>query len=102
FAVVFYQSIGPDVITTVVSPSAYNAGTWHHATGVLRSGHAELYVDGVLVGQDMTNSIASVRVATQTTIGQVASGLVGGIDERRLYSRALTAAEISVLAPPPP
>src|SRR2546422_1807005 len=49
FAVVFYQAIQPDVYTSATSPLTYNDGTWHHAAGVLRSGLAELYVDGVLI-----------------------------------------------------
>src|SRR2546428_9292121 len=90
FAVIFYQAIQPDVYTSVASPVAYNDGTWHHAAGVLRSGLAELYMDGVLVAQDTTNPIASVRTSTQTTIGRGASDFIGGIDESRVYSRALT------------
>src|SRR5205807_8532448 len=92
----------PDVYTAVASPLPYNDGDWHHAAGVLRTGLAELYVDGVLVAQDTTNPIASVRSATGTTIGQVASGFGGDIDEVRVYSRALPATEIAALAPPPP
>src|SRR3989454_8941730 len=55
FNIVFYQAIGPDVTTSAASPLAYNDGTWHHATGVLRAGLAELYVDGGLVAQATTN-----------------------------------------------
>jgi glucose/arabinose dehydrogenase len=93
FAIVFYQAIGPDLITAVASGRTYNDGTWHHAAGVLRSGQAELYVDGVLVARD-TGSITSVRSSTQTVVGQVASDFIGDIDEVRVYSRALTASEI--------
>src|SRR5436309_2008404 len=81
FAVVFYQAIQPDVLTQVASPLAYNDGTWHHAAGVLRTGLAELYVDGVLVAEDTTNPIASVRASTLTEIGHVASDYIGDIDE---------------------
>src|SRR5439155_22353850 len=91
-----------DVYTAVASPLTYNDGTWHHAAGILRSGLAELYVDGVLVAQDMTNPIASVRSSTQTVIGHVASDFVGDIDEVRIFSSALMAAEIAALVPPPP
>src|SRR2546427_12000051 len=98
FAVVFYQAIAPDIVTYAETPLAYNDGTWHHAAGVLRSGLAELYVDGVLVARDTTNPITSVRTATQTTVGQVASGFVGDIDEVRVFSRPLTAEEIAALA----
>lgn len=51
FSIVFYQAIGPDIITAVTSPLAYNDGQWHHACGILRDGIAELYVDGDLVGR---------------------------------------------------
>ena len=98
FAVVFYQSIGPDVVTAVVSPLADNDGTWHHAAAVLRSGLAELYVDGVLVARATTNPITSVRTSTLTILGQVASGFVGDIDEVYVFSRALFTGEIAALA----
>src|SRR5437867_2281895 len=104
FAVIFYQAIQPDVYTDATSPLTYNDGTWHHAAGVLRSGLAELYVDGVLVARDTTNPITSVRTSTLTEIGHVASDFVGDIDEVRVFTRALSAAEITTLAllPPPP
>src|SRR5205809_1251552 len=102
FGIIFYQTVRPDNFTEVRSPLVYNDGTWHHATGILRQGLAELFVDGVLVAQDKTNPVASVRTSSGTTIGQVASGFGGDIDEIRVYSRALTAIEIATLAPPPP
>src|SRR2546426_8910872 len=102
FGAVFYQSIGPDVVTEVASPLAFNDGTWHHAAGVLRNGLAELYVDGVLVARDTTNPITSIRTSTQTIVGQVASYLTGDIDEVLIYTRALTVGEIAALAPSPP
>src|SRR5437773_9476569 len=71
FAVIFYQAIRPDVYTAVASPLTYNDGTWHHAEGILRSGLAELYVDGALVAQDTTNPIASVRPGPQQGDGHV-------------------------------
>jgi len=83
--------------TDATSLLTYNDGRWHHAAGVLRNGLAELYVDGVLVAQDTTNPIASVRSSTRTVAGRVASDFVGGIDEMRLYSRALSPEEISSL-----
>src|SRR3989454_5950337 len=98
----FYQSIGPDVFTEIVSPLGYNDGDWHHAAAVLRSGLVRLYVDGVLVAQDTTNPITSVRASTQTMVGRVASNFAGDIDEAFVFSRSLTEAEIAALAPPPP
>src|SRR2546422_8683451 len=98
----FYQSIGPDVFTETVSPLTYNDGEWHHAAAALRSGLVRLYVAGVLVAQDTTNPITSVRLSTQTVVGQVASDFRGDIDGGRGYSRALSDAETAALAPPRP
>src|SRR3989442_3316672 len=102
FAVVFYQSIAPDVVTEVVSPLAYNDGDWHHAAGVLGSGLVKLYVDGLLVAQDTTNAITSVRTSTQTIVGQVASDFAGDIDGRVDFSPALTDEYLDTLSPSPP
>src|SRR2546422_3785515 len=100
FGATFYQST--TVWTEIVSPLVYNDGEWHHAAAVLRSGLVELYVDGILVAQDTTNPITSVRTSTQTIVGQVASDFVGDIDEVVVFSRALSDGEIAGLAPPPP
>src|SRR2546422_4441500 len=97
FGATLYQSIGPDVFTEIRSPLAYNDGTWHHVAAVLRSGLVRIYVDGVLVAQDTTNPITSVRTSTLTEIGHVASNFAGDIDEVFAFSRALTDAEIAAL-----
>src|SRR5256885_6335102 len=97
FGATFYQSIGPDVFTDIVSPLAYNDGTWHHAAAVLRSGLVRIYVDGVLVAQDTTDPIGSVRTSTQTILGQVASDFAGDIDEVLVFPRALSDAEVAAL-----
>ena len=55
-------------------------------------------MDGVLVAQDTTSPIASVRTSTVTGIGYIASDFVGSIDEVRVFSRALSASEIAALA----
>src|SRR2546426_3693509 len=102
FGATFYQSIGPDVFTEIVSPLAYNDGEWHHAAAVLLSGLVRLYVDGVLVAQDSTNPISSVRPSTQTVTGHVASDFVVDIDDVLASSPALTRVPISAFAPPPP
>src|SRR3989454_3391337 len=102
FGATFYQSVGPDVFTEIVSPLTCSDGDWHHASAVLRTGLAELDVDGALVVRDTTNPIVSVRTSTQTIIGRVASDFAGDLDEVFVFSRALTDAEIAALAPPPP
>src|SRR3989440_10551105 len=97
FGATFYQSIAPGVFTEIVSPLAYNDGTWHHLAAVLRSGLARIYVDGALVAQDATNPLTSVRTSTQTVVGQVASDFAGDIDEVLVYGLALSDAEIATL-----
>src|SRR2546427_1489692 len=98
FGATFYQSISPDVFTEIVSPLAYNDGTWHHAAAVLRNGLVELYVDGTLKAADTTSPILSVRPSTGVQIGHVASDFAGDIDEIRVFSRAVSNAEIAALA----
>src|SRR3989475_6943962 len=100
FGASFYQSIGPDVFTEIASPIIYNDGAWHHVAAVLRLGLVRLYVDGVLVAQDTTNPITSVRTSTLTEIGHVANYFAGDIDEVHVFSRGLSDAEIAALAPP--
>src|SRR5438552_17147562 len=102
FGATFYQSIAPDVFTDIRSPLTYDDGAWHHLAAVLRNGLVELYVDGVLIAQTTTNRIVLVRSSSQTVVGQIASNFVGNVDELRVYSRALSSAEIAALAPPAP
>ena len=96
FGATFYKSATE--WTEIVTSMVYNDGTWHYAAAVLRSGLAEIYVDGILVAQDNSNPIASVRSSTQTTVGRIASEFVGDIDEVRVYNRALNESEIASLA----
>src|SRR5438132_13148632 len=96
----FYQSAS--VWTEIVSPLSYNDGTWHHAAAVLRNGLVELYVDGHRIARDGSSPISWVRAATQTIAGSVASDFIGDIDELRLFSRALSAADIAAIMLPPP
>src|SRR2546428_4792410 len=91
FGATFYQASSPDVFTAIVSPLAYNDGEWHPGAAVLRNGLVELYVDGALKASDTTGAISSVRPSTGVRIGQVASDFSGGIDEIRIFTRALTA-----------
>src|SRR2546427_647227 len=97
FGATFYQSIGPDVFTEIVSPLAYNDGAWHHAAAVLRNGLVVIYVDGAIKASDATGPISSVRSSTSVQIGHVASDFGGDIDEVLVYPRALSDAEIAAL-----
>src|SRR5947209_17410102 len=97
-----YNSTLPLHDALPICPITYDDGTWHHVAGVLRSGLAELYVDGVLVAQDTTNPITSVRPSTQTTLGRVTRNFHGGIAEARVSSLPPTVGQNAALAPAPP
>ncbi len=82
------------------------AGTgWHHvAYSVNDAGDAAtLYLDGVAVASSGTTSSISYALGANSFIGKHGNGdstfdFTGKIDDARVYSRALTAAEIFTLA----
>jgi hypothetical protein len=79
-------------------------GAWHHVAVVLSGGTGTLYVDGQpgTPRTGMTLTPASLGTTTNNYIGRsqfaVDPYLDGSIDDFRVYSRALSAAEILVLA----
>ena len=86
--------------------SALSTGTWYHVTGV-RSGTAlSLYVDGVDVGTTSPTTSGSILDSDDDlSLGAAWSGggrLAGGVDDVRIYDRALSPAEIGALAASPP
>ena len=96
----FFANIGGNVLLTpAASSDRIWDGAWHHATGVYDGITTKLYVDGLLVGSsaegggDIDYSEAGplvfgdYRVATELPFR-------GGIDEVKLYNRALSEQEI--------
>ena len=88
------------------SSAALPLGAWAHVA-LTRSGNtARLYLDGVLVGThaSMTLAPAALGSTTRNYLGRSQfSGdphLTGALDDFRIYSRALTATEISALGRP--
>ncbi len=101
---------------TFLSTDQIQSGRWHHVTLVLEGeatmaeGSLRGYLDGVEFGRGAGSQVWAH--GDNTGIGQVAEytlfhtgeagsaahGLAGMIDEVRVYNRALTAAEIEVLA----
>ncbi|WP_433368638.1 beta-L-arabinofuranosidase domain-containing protein [Actinoplanes sp. CA-142083] len=85
------------------APSALPAGAWTHVA-VTRSGNlGVLYVNGAEVARNtaLTVSPASLGNTTQNWLGRSQYAdpyLDGALDNVRLYSRALSAAEVSALA----
>ena len=103
--------------------AATTLGEWHHFVGQYRAGFKEIYFDGQLVAQELAPAAPAL---SQTNIGiggepsSVCPGvhsfipagsmrcvnpdnsrvLNGRIDELRVYGRALTEAEVSILSCP--
>ena len=114
----FYQT-APDkldfiIVTTngavkTYKVSSYNlvnsAGTWHHVTATYNktTGEQKLYVDGVLRDTDLHpagNTIVPYTINTDMRIGysRINNGYFNGLlDDICVYSRALTAADITEL-----
>lgn len=97
---------GGNVIARVTSSSTYNDNAWHHLTGVNDNGLLRLYVDGTLIGTATAPSGKSISSSSSLAIGyDFSSGTTGcgseyfngTIDEVRIYSRALSSAEIQSL-----
>jgi len=89
--------------TTVVSPSTYTDGAWHHVVGTLGASGLALFVDGRQVARDTTvtrsNPLTGVwRIGGDSLAYWPAtppSGyLAGSVDEVAVYPTALTAATV--------
>ncbi|HOK96619.1 MAG TPA: family 43 glycosylhydrolase, partial [Anaerohalosphaeraceae bacterium] len=83
--------------------AALPSGVWTHVAVTLGGGTGILYVNGVEVGRNsaMTLTPASLGATTQNYIGRSQYSadpyLNGRVDEFRIYSNALSAAEIAAL-----
>jgi hypothetical protein len=79
-------------------------GVWTHVTGVFRPANdVEVYVDGALGDTAKTNVPASMRDSPNDVWigrrpGDDCCGLIGVLDDVRIYDRALSAAEIVTIA----
>jgi fibronectin type 3 domain-containing protein len=96
------STIAEQVIDSSV---ALTAGAWAHIA-VTRSGNAvSIYINGSLAGSGtITASPADMGITTQNYLGKSQFSdpyLNAALDDFRLYTRALSAAEITALARPP-
>jgi hypothetical protein len=85
-----------------INGPALSAGTWHHVAVTLSGTTGTLYVDGLAAGSNnsMTLKPSSLGSTTQNYIGksQFPDPLLNGrVDDFRIYNRALSNAEISML-----
>jgi len=100
--VYFYWRNGATLYGTEKSSTVIANQQWHHIVGVRDDLYnLSLYLDGVLLGTDVSNSVA-VDGGQSTYIGwgtEVDSGegpFNGSIDEVKIYNGALTAAEVKI------
>jgi Concanavalin A-like lectin/glucanases superfamily len=99
FGVAFTNTSG------TVAAACYNVvvttGTWYYVTGVWNSSATalSLYVNGISVGSTTTALVPDNRSGYPLTIGDVfgAYFLKGTLDDMRIYSRALSAADVLTL-----
>jgi cysteine-rich repeat protein len=82
------------------SPTLLDGG-WHNVTGVYKRSGANLvietYVDGVLIGTTSSMTVGSLAISTPMRLGHYTFQPVfkGGMDDVRVYDRALTSEEIT-------
>jgi Concanavalin A-like lectin/glucanases superfamily len=80
-------------------PSQVTTGTWQHVAGVMSGSTATIYVNGVSMFTHVQGFTPQVRNNTlRFGVDYQASFFDGSIDDIRVYTRALSAAEISALA----
>lgn len=86
---------------SVVGPNA-TAGAWQHVAGTWDGTTMQLYVNGVAAGSaalpDLVTDTAAILVGGDMNGGSPAEELDGRLDDVRLYNRALTPAEVMLLA----
>ena len=88
------HNLSPTYSTTVI------AGRWYHVVGVYDSisKTASIYVDGIFRNSSSNVDFTSPDVANSFNIGRgISTYWNGSIDDVRVYSRALSAAEVKKL-----
>ncbi len=102
---VFHNWIVDGICCGATSTSDIDDSVWHHVVGTYDGVNVRMYVDGVL--QTTSDACTSVPVTNDDplTVGQVSPivgytdpyATTGYIDEVRVYSRALSSGEITLL-----
>jgi hypothetical protein len=85
----------------LVSETQVTDGNWHHIGFVWNGAYRTLYVDGVIVAEDIQSNLASssnglyIGTGKNLDAGTFFSGL---IDDIRIYNKALSQAQITAVA----
>jgi hypothetical protein len=80
-------------------------GVWKHVALVLEQKYVRVYVNGSLVGEDVLPPLATDKFDGLLTFGSTSNGVIpsdffkGQLDELKIFSEALTEAEIGSLYP---
>ncbi|MEM6795016.1 MAG: PQQ-dependent sugar dehydrogenase [Acidobacteriota bacterium] len=96
----FRLKAGGSTTTLIADSGALASGVWTHAAAVWDGQDMRLYKDGVLVGSTPKTGAVATDPTVPVAIGDQPQGgrpFDGVIDEVRLYSRALSPAELDVL-----
>lgn len=100
---VVIQQTGGTVYRGRVTTDTYIDSTWHHAVMVVTdfASLPSIYIDGVIAASTTLSAgtVTSISNANNVRVGNDydSETFVGSIDEPRIYSRALTAADVSAL-----
>jgi concanavalin A-like lectin/glucanase superfamily protein len=83
----------------VVATAAVPTGSWHHVAGTFNGTELAIYIDGKPAGSAAVSGSLSPSTGTNLMVGadpiNPVSKFTGAVDEVRVYSRALSAAEIA-------
>jgi hypothetical protein len=85
----------------LVSETIITDGNWHHIGFIWYGVHRTLYVDGVVVAEDMQNNLASSNNGLYIGTGkgmEPGTFFSGLIDDVRIYNVALSSEQIEALA----
>jgi hypothetical protein len=99
-ATLFYWGVAPSSFRTY-SGGAVSTGVWHHVVAS-KSGAStgDLYIDGVLKTNYTGTLVAVPSASAPLSFGVYygnANPLSGRIDDLRIYSRALSSNEVSII-----
>jgi len=95
----FFLATENDGLSEIVSDNILNDGNWHHIVALYDGVKQKMYIDNVKQTTEISKS-GNLLPASEWTLGQSGINtdyLTARIDQMRIYNRALTSLEISLL-----